>query len=574
MGNRPTRTILRPIVLTLVALAVAAGGLALGAPRLRAALRGVTGEESLGEQLKGAAALAYLRLTVPAPRTDPYVPIAHTGLPPYGVNTFLEQEVEPEKVDRTLAMAAQAGFRWIRQEFPWEDIEISAKGDFRDHKWDVDAWAKYDAIVEAAERHGLEIIARLDNPPAWSRARGDEPGWEVAPPDDYRDFGDFVHAVVSRYRGRVRYYQIWNEPNIFPEWGAQDADPAAYVELLRIAYTRAKEADPDCVILSAGLAQTLEMGPRNLSDLVYLERMYEAGAAEWFDVLGAQVYGLWTGPQDRRTSPDRTNFARAELLREIMVRHGDAHKPIWATEVGWNATPPELGQFPYGRTTVDQQAEYAVAAYHRAEREWPWMGVMNYWFLRRPSDAERGQPWYYFRLLEPDFTPLPVYHALAELAAEPPVMGLGYHQEDHWALRYEGAWRTVEDPGAVLGAYAEGDEGDAVAFDFHGGGLAVALRDGAGTPSLRLEIDGRPAELLPLPEGTHVGDAVFAAGRLRPGPHSARLSVTGGTAGLDGVIVLAGDGAFGLAWWGGGAAVLAAVALVVGLRRAARRRRG
>jgi hypothetical protein len=60
--------------------------------------------------------------------------IAYTDLPPFGVNTFLEQEAEPEKRDRSLRLIAEAGFHWIRQEFPWEDIEIHGKGDFEDRR--------------------------------------------------------------------------------------------------------------------------------------------------------------------------------------------------------------------------------------------------------------------------------------------------------------------------------------------------------------------------------------------------------------------------------------------------------
>ena len=48
-----------------------------------------------------------------------------------------------------------------------------------------------------------------------------------------QDFADFVAAVVSRYHGRIRYYQIWNEPNIYPEWGSGTINPEAYVELLK-----------------------------------------------------------------------------------------------------------------------------------------------------------------------------------------------------------------------------------------------------------------------------------------------------------------------------------------------------
>ena len=63
---------------------------------------------------------------------------------------------------------------------------------------------------------------------------------QLRPPDRLDDYGDFVHAFVKRYRGRIQHIQIWNEPNIWPEWGNQEVDPAGYVELLSVAYRRAK----------------------------------------------------------------------------------------------------------------------------------------------------------------------------------------------------------------------------------------------------------------------------------------------------------------------------------------------
>lgn len=549
--HRPSRSPLRlglALSVAIVLLSAACILVYLNQEVVRFTLSHWTGEEDLKEQLKGTLTLAWLTLTQPPPRTDPYVPLAHTGVSPYGVNTFLEQEPDADKVERSLRLVADSGFHWIRQEFPWEDIEISAKGDFEDHKWNVSAWAKYDRIVELAERYGIEIIARLDHPPAWSRQVGNAPGWTMGPPDNLQDYGDFVAAVVGRYRGSVRYYQIWNEPNIFPEWGDQPANPAAYVELLKIAYRRAKEADPDCVILAAGLAQTTEetapeFGPRNVSDLLYLQRMYEAGARGYFDIMGAMVYGLWTGPYDRRTSRDRANFSRVQLLREVMVRNGDADKPIWATEVGWNAMPADL-QVPasYGRVSEEQQAVYAVEAYQRAEREWPWMGVMNYWFLRRPSDSEKGQAWYYFRMLEPDFAELPVRGTLSWLAKQPPTVFVGYHQEDHWALHFEGHWEHVTDADAVLGAYALGDLGARLSFFFAGTELALVVRDKAQLDNLEVLVDDTPVRPEPSRMGvTSQSEVVPVVRGLPDTRHRAEVSVTRGSVALDGLVVRRGE---------------------------------
>jgi hypothetical protein len=381
-----------------------------------------TGEEGWAGQARGVLQLITGRLR-PAPDTRPEVPIPYADVNPYGINTFLQNEVEPSKRERQVQLIAEAGFHWIRQEFQWEDIEVHGKGDFVDRRNDpagVDAWAKYDHIVDLAERYGLEIIARLSNPPAWSRGLGDG-GGSLAPPDDIADYGDFVAAVVSRYAGRIRFYQMWNEPNIYPEWGEAPVNPEAYTELLCHAYGRAKEADPEAVVLSGALAPTLALDERNFNDLLFLQRMYDAGAGNCFDILSMQGYGLWSGPTDHRQRPTMINYARNVLVRDMMVQNGDENKAIWISEMNWNPVPDEvLTQGFYGQVTLEQAARYAPLAYQRAQQEWPWIGVINFWFFKRASDAEKDQEWYYFRMAEPDFTLLPVYYAMQEYILDNP----------------------------------------------------------------------------------------------------------------------------------------------------------
>ncbi|MCL6431775.1 MAG: hypothetical protein K6V36_13100, partial [Anaerolineae bacterium] len=383
-----------------------------------------------------------------------------------------------------------------------------------------------------------------------------------ATPDRIEDFGDFVAAVVGRYRGRIRYYQIWNEPNIYPEWGEQPVDAGGYTRLLQEAYRRAKEADPDCVILSAGLAPTIEMGPRNLSDLVYLQQMYDAGAREYFDILGVQAYGIWTGPTDHRLAPDRTNFARPQLIRAIMVRNGDANKPMWATEVGWNAIPIGHPDTPmFGRVSREEQARYAVEAYERAQREWPWMGVMNYWFFKRATDTEKNQAFYYFGLVEPDFTPWPAYEALREYLNRSPVVYPGYHQEDHWALSYSSGWQERQDPASVLGGYRQGGPGATLRFTFWGSELDVVTLGQAGPGTLAVRVDG--AAVRPRPVQIDGRGGLALARYASPAEHTVEIEVAGEGFALDGLIVrrtdrrgaFAGMGLAALAAMGGGLAL-------------------
>jgi hypothetical protein len=528
----------------------------------------VTGEESLPAQVRGG--LEWLgNVTRRHPETADFVPIANAGVNPFGVNTFLEQEVETEKRELAVQMIADAGFHWIRQEFPWEDIEISAKGDFWDHKWDKDAWEKYDHIVELAERYDLEIIARLSNPPAWSRAAGNEAG-AFAPPDNLEDYGDFVEAVVRRYQGRIHYYQIWNEPNIYPEWGERPVSPEEYAELLKVGYTRVKEVCPDCVVISGALAQTIPLGPRDLNDFIFLQRMYDAGAGDYFDVLAMQGYGLWSGPTDRRMRPRVLNFSRPLYLREIMVENGDERKPIWITEMNWNAPPADLPDKPFGSVTLEQQARYAVLAYERAQREWPWLGVINTWFFKRASDAEQHHAMYYFRLVEPDFTPMPVYETLKEHmhSAEALVVYPGVHQEDHWALIYDGAWEAHTDESAELGGYrAAGDSQSEVTFTFSGTDLWLQAGPDAGG-SLSYSLDDQAEETAAFA----AGEQVRLARALPRGSHTITIRATPGPLSLDSLTIR--DRASIIPWLIAGGIVLC-IGLVVALVAAliARRRR-
>jgi hypothetical protein len=406
----------RSIIFIMAAAVLLASGTWLARDSISNYLFNLTGEDRWQGQVRGLIEYAtqFLRQT---PNIAPEAATAFGGMSPFGVNTFLHQEVDPAKRARQLKMAVEAGFKWIRQPFPWYDVEIQGKGDFRDCRNGdcIDAWGKYDNIVDLAGQHGMQIIARIDSPPGWARSG---PG-DFAPPARVEDFADFAAALAQRYRGRIRFYQIWNEPNNYPEWGEQPVDPEAFTRLLCAAYQRIKQVDPDAAILAPALTPTISLDPgpgpgTGLSDFIYLQRMYYAGAGRCFDIMSAQGYGLFSGPTDRRLRPRVINFGRAQYIRDILVANGDASKPIWISEMNWNAVPESVADKRFGQVTLEQQARYLPLAYERIRREWPWVGVVNTWYLKDADDHEKDQPKYYFRLLDPDFTPLPVYESIKD----------------------------------------------------------------------------------------------------------------------------------------------------------------
>lgn len=355
----------------------------------------------------------WVALTAPSAPASDSLP----GTPrnnPIGMNVFLEQEVEPDKRQLSLELLKAAGVGWIRQELPWEQIEPLAKGQSVDPKFGDSTWAKFDDIVDRANGLGLAVVLRLDTSPRWALPPNAPDG--LGPPQRYEDYWDFVEHAAQRYRGRVAAYQVWNEPNLTIEWGRMPPDPTGYARLLAGAAERIRRTDPNARIVMAALAPTLTQNDEALNELLYLQRLYEAGAAGSFDVMALQAYGLRGGPDDPRIEADDVTLSRPLLVREVMVRNGDAAKPVWATELGWNVNPPELAEQRFGRVTPTLQARYTVRAFSRVAEQWPWLQVAYVWFWKRADEFNREQDWFWFRLADPDFTLQPVYYALRDYA--------------------------------------------------------------------------------------------------------------------------------------------------------------
>lgn len=476
----------------------------------------------------GAVLISYfLSLDSPEVTAAPKRAIANTDVNPYGANFFLEREVEALKREETIKMAAEAGIGWAKQQFIWAQIEPQDV-DFQDPaNWER-SWGKYDDIVDLCERHGLQIIARLDHPPPWTRQDNSIP---EAPPDDLADYADFVYGFVKHYQGRVRYVQIWNEPNIYPEWGNRAVDPAGYVEMLQVAYRAAKSADPNVYVLPAPLAPTLEdlVVRRNLSELIFLEEMYQAGAANYFDIFSANAFGFDLPPDDP-PSADKLNFQRVKLQREIMERYGDSHKAIWINEYGWNASPPGIfteEELTWKRVTEEQQAEYLLQGIELARREWPWIGVFNIWFFRQVDNYSPDEPAYYFRLVDVDFTPREAYKAVKDATAGLRVAGPGHFEETHPAVEGIQDWRTVINPSASGESYLVCHRaGTGLGFTFSGNSVELITRRGPNGGRLTVKLDGRRVSEIDLYHPEMEMIRIPLVDNVSIGQHTLRLTVS------------------------------------------------
>ncbi|MBI5650973.1 MAG: O-antigen ligase family protein [Chloroflexi bacterium] len=331
------------------------------------------------------------------------------GRPTFGVNVALEQYSDAD-LERALALIRDGGFTTIRQHFYWNAIEPRAN-EF--------AWTKWDRIVARARANGLDVIAVIDTTPEWARHPG-ERDLVTAAPANVDDYARFVAAFAKRYDA-LKFIQIWDNPNVHPFWGRRNADPFEYAALLRASALAARAANPNVKIISAGLAASNELIREHpdYSDALFLRGMYDAGARDYFDILGVKPYGMWSGPEDRRVAMDAFNFSRAILLREEMVARGDANKLVWAVEFGWNALPSDWrgAASPWGADTEAAQSARLADAIQRARSEWGWMDalVIQHFQPNAPSD----DPVWGLSLVDKNFQPRALFSAATRALAAP-----------------------------------------------------------------------------------------------------------------------------------------------------------
>lgn len=312
----------------------------------------------------------------------------------YGVQAFLWWDDYWANIHldwiRTMA------FSHVKQIFAWENIEP------RRGAWN---FARADEIVHAVERRGLELVVRLSDAPDWAHAsvpghKGED--FIDAPPDNLDDWATYCSAVASRYRGRIAAYQIWNEPNLAREWGNQEPDAAAYVEMLRACGAAIRAADPDAILISAGLSPTGNHDARAHRDDLYLQAMYDAGFQQYVDVVGMHAPGYAPpayGPDDaERDGKGRwATFRRIEDLRKVMIANDDSARQAAILEFGWTLDPgihPAYSWFAVPDEAT--QARYLVEAYQYAAEHWrPWVGLMSAIYISDPSWTAQDEEYWW-----------------------------------------------------------------------------------------------------------------------------------------------------------------------------------
>ncbi len=336
---------------------------------------------------------------------------ATMGSPDFGTQAFLWWR--PGVADRDLKLIREAGFHWVKQTFAWESIEGAKKGHLD--------WSFADRVVQQVNSSNLKLLARVSTDPEKTDF------WAGTPPDNADHFADYVFTLASRYScrpgavGCIQAYQVWNEPNLAREWGYKRPNPAEYAHFLRKAYTAIKRANPNAIVISAGMAPTGDNDEMAMSDDMFYEQMYQAMNSDstgFFDALGVHGVGFAAPPEldpDRAAAEQRYgghrffSFRHVEDIRAIMERHGDTDKQIVLLEFGWTLDPVNPDYRWHGADAgIDQnvQAAYLRRAYEWAEANWrPWIGLMSLLTMPNLDWLNDGNPedeeQYWWGIMEP-----------------------------------------------------------------------------------------------------------------------------------------------------------------------------
>lgn len=226
-------------------------------------------------------------------------------------------------------------------------------------------WGTLDAAIADAVAKGLDPLLTVSLAPNWAegpnRAGNAPPGtWKP----DAEAFGDFGQAVAARYGGQVRYYQAWNEPNIFsflnPQYeGGEAVGADIYRRMLNEFYDGVKAADATSRVISGGTAPYGdEPGGRRTRpitfarDLMCLNAQNEptgnCNTKPQFDAYAHHPINTTGGPDisaahpDNASTPDVKNVIDVLRKAEKAGTTGTAGRhDMWLTEFWWETNPPD-----------------------------------------------------------------------------------------------------------------------------------------------------------------------------------------------------------------------------------------
>ena len=204
--------------------------------------------------------------------------------------------------------------------------------------YDSAALARLDNIVNTAQSQGVDLIYTFGRTPQWASARPSEaspygPG-QAAEPQDIEKWREYLRFLGNRYKGKIKYWEIWNEPNYTLFF---TGTPDKLVQLGQEAYNILKSIDSTNQILSPSAVGAGGIG--------YLDCYLSLGGKNYCDLIGFHLYCA---------KPEEVGIL-SNNLRRVLEANGQLAKPVWNTEQGWELSSNN------GQPLPDEMAKAYIA---------------------------------------------------------------------------------------------------------------------------------------------------------------------------------------------------------------------
>jgi hypothetical protein len=324
-------------------------------------------------------------------------------------------------------------------------------------KW---TWTRLDQQMKYMEEQEFRFGAMLNGNSKWNKL--DAPG--TLPVNNLPAWSKYASELAKHVKGRVKYFEIWNEP---PNGTGRDQTPADYAKIVVAAYDAIKAVDETALV---GLAA-------KSAHVNYLEQAIKAGAKDHFDYIVLHPYEVLNGIADN-TGSEAVYMNIVPTVRKMLAAQNPtkANVPIIFTELGSDSSKG-----------ADSQAHVLIKAYT--------MGIAQgvaciQWF--EGMDGDSGP----MGLLDRKGNPRPSYTALAQMIQHfgqyPSYLGWVLLNGKDYGFVFEGA------KGTVLCTWAPQGPADHVDF-----GQEVQIVDpltGKTTTARAHELTVAPIMVLGVPE--------------------------------------------------------------------------
>lgn len=299
---------------------------------------------------------------------------AVSGLPepvvpaPFGVNIHFTGNR-----DREVKMIADAGFRFIRMDLLWHQVERQ-KG--------VYDFSGYDGLLRSLDRHGVRplFILAYGNP-----VYSGNPEVRIAPADDAsrQAFAAFARAAAKRYRNRGIIWEMWNEPNI--GFWMPEPNSGQYMLLARAVAKAVREEDPSATFIGPALAW---------SGHPFLDEIVKLGALEVFDAVSVHPYRPGAMPPET-AQPDWRNLRH---MIDVLAPAGK-HIPLVSGEWGYT-----VAQIPENQQ-ADNTVRMMLANMSAGVR-------LSIWYDWHDDGIDPKEGEHNFGVVRHDWSPKPAYTAM------------------------------------------------------------------------------------------------------------------------------------------------------------------